>query len=208
MTDFLLKANNVTKSYTSGIGLFAPVSFSLKNGEIIGVCGENGSGKSTLMKMIVGALEITKGNIELTLNNESIKSIDYKNHFGFVSPYLRLYDEFDAEEMIIVASKLRHIKIDKKYSKELLKRFDLYHRRLQAVKTFSSGMKQRLLYVIALLHNPEILLLDEPSSNLDIKGIDIVENMIKEHSQAGGAVIIATNESREAALCGEIINIA
>ena len=202
----ILSIENLNKRF-GPIHAVKNVSLEIQKGNVYGILGPNGSGKSTLLKMIAGITELSSGSIELKTENQSQKNSNYRNSFGFVSPYLKLYDEFNAIELVDVVSKLRCTEYDKQKTIELLKIFDIFRHRIQPVRTFSSGMKQRLQFIICLMHSPKILLLDEPSTNLDKTGIKIIEKQIAEHIQNGGAAIIATNESREATLCHSIINL-
>ena len=208
MKSFTLEAQDISKAYSEGKQVLKEINFTLKNREIIGITGENGSGKSTLMKIIADTLEPDSGKMILSLNGNSINGNEYKKHFGFVGPYLKLYDEFNPIELIKIVTRFRNVFYDEKYAEELFRQFDIHRRRFQPVKTFSSGMKQRMKYVLALIHNPEILLLDEPSANLDKGGIETVGNLIENRISLGGSVIIATNESREAELCNSVINLS
>ncbi len=208
MNSFTLEAKDISKAYSEGKQVLKEINFNLKNHEIIGITGENGSGKSTLMKIIADTLEPDSGKMRFFLNGNNINGNEYKKHLGFVGPYLKLYDEFNPIELIKIVTRFRNVFYDEKYAAELLRQFDIHRRRFQPVKTFSSGMKQRMKYVLALIHNPEILLLDEPSANLDKGGTEAVENLIENRSYIGGGIIIATNENREAELCNRIINLS
>jgi heme exporter protein A len=110
-----------------------------------------------------------------------------------VSPYLQMYDEFSAAENLKFAMAIRGMRLDRDYADDLLKRVALYQRRDDPVRTYSSGMKQRVKYAFAMIHRPPVLILDEPMSNLDADGITIVRAIMAEHRNAG-ILIVATND--------------
>ena len=127
--------------------------------------------------------------------------------FGFVSPYLNLYDEFSAMENLFLLLRIRSIGAPTEASLEtLLKRFDLWQRRNDAVRGYSTGMKQRLKYVFALAHVPSVLILDEPTTNLDNDGIKVVEEVVEEQRRSS-ILVVATNDSAEADWCGQKISL-
>jgi heme exporter protein A len=132
---------------------------------------------------------------------------EFKHHIGFVSPYLNLYDEFTALENLQILSSIRTAaRQNDERIKELLMLVGLWNRRDDVVGTYSSGMKQRLKYAFALLHNPAVLILDEPTSNLDTEGIDVITQIIQEQKKAN-ILIIATNDKEEAHWCEQQIQI-
>jgi heme exporter protein A len=125
---------------------------------------------------------------------------------GFVAPYLQLYDEFTALENLRLLRRIRGIRTSDETMLALLRRVNLFDRRNDFVRTYSSGMKQRLKYAFALLHEPPVLLLDEPASNLDDEGIATVRQIIEEQKKKG-ILIIATNEQHDAELCQQTIDL-
>ncbi len=118
-------------------------------------------------------------------------------HVGFVSPYITMYEEFSGLENLTVFSRIRNLRNGSEEDPEkLLKTFGIYERRNDEVRTYSSGMKQRLKYAAALLHRPEILVLDEPTANLDEEGIGVVRNTMQAQTESG-ILIIATNDKED-----------
>lgn len=205
MADYKLSFDNVTKTFGRRL-IFKEINRSFKNGHVYGFSGRNGSGKSTLIKIAAGILSPTKGKILHETEGERIIPEKLHHYLGFVSPYLVLYDEFTAEENLFHLSKIRGIKYDKERSKYLLDEFELYNRRNDYLKGYSSGMKQRMKFIFALLHNPQILFLDEPTSNLDNAGKDKVYEFIENEGKTN-LVIVASNEESDLNLCSEILDI-
>jgi heme exporter protein A len=203
MSSYSLEIKNLSKNFGRRL-IFQNINYSINSNTVLGISGNNGSGKSTFMKIIAGVLSPNKGEIVHSLNGNKINSDELFNHIGFVSPYLILYEEFSSEENLKVFSKIRGIKYDSEYIRMLFEKMNLYNRRKDIVKTYSSGMKQRLKYVFALMHKPGFLLLDEPTSNLDIEGKDSVYSIVNEYSK-DNVVIIASNEEQDLKMCGDII---
>ena len=168
--------------------IFEKVSFRIGFGETMLVTGRNGSGKSTLLRIICGVLSPTAGEVRLEgVPGERIQ------HLGLVAPYLQLFEEFTAAENLRLASSIRGRIPDEQAVQSLLGRIGLAHRRDEPVRGFSSGMKQRVKYAFALMHAPEVLLLDEPMANLDADGIQFVRSVMADQ-HARGILIVATND--------------
>ncbi len=207
MDEFSLTANNISKKFDRRKSLFENIHFILSNGKAIAITGKNGSGKSTLLKIIAGLLSASSGDIHFELNKKIIASERFNDYFGFVSPYLNLYEEFTAPEHIKLHTELKGIEFNQSRGEELLERFNLSNSKDKYISKFSSGMKQRLKLILAIYNEPPVLFLDEPYSNLDESGISIVREIIINHKSNGGGIIIATNDEREKALCDEIISL-
>ena len=172
--------------------VFENVDISISEGETLLIAGRNGSGKSTLVKILCGVLTPGKGRVEIggmgTLGDFTRKSL-----FGLVAPYLQLYEEFSAMENLQLGFSLRGLRADRGSLEMLVRRVALDPKRTDPVHGFSSGMKQRLKYALALAHKPRILILDEPMSNLDMDGMSIVRGIMAEQ-RTGGILIVATND--------------
>ncbi len=205
MSEILIKVQNLRKSFNHRL-VFDNLSFDVKSKEKLIITGKNGSGKSTLIKILGGVLTESNGKIDYLYNNKKIDRENVFKYVGLVSPYLVLYDEFTAFENLDLFSKIRNIKVSKNDIDEILKKVGLYERRNDLVRTFSSGMKQRMKYASAILHNPVILLLDEPTSNLDLEGKKLVDNLVYNFRE-DGIVIIATNEEQDFKYGSRIINL-
>ena len=205
MNKFSLTLKDVTKIFGRRL-IFDKINYSFESGKVYGLAGQNGSGKSTLSKIISGLLEPTHGKVIHELDGKNIIPEKLHDHLGFVSPYLVLYDEFTAEENLFHFSQIRGTEYDSEKAKFLLEEFKIYNRRTDLLKGYSSGMKQRMKFIFALLHSPQLLLLDEPTSNLDNAGKEKVYEIIKRESKQN-LVIVASNEDSDLALCSEIVNI-
>lgn len=202
-SNIMLKAVNLTRKFDRKV-IFENVNFELTPSSATAITGRNGSGKSTLIKIIANLLIQSSGELSLFDGGEKVKKENVFKYIGFVSPYLNLYDEFTGYENLKIISDIRgsgHGNID-----NVLKRVGLYNRRNDLLKIYSSGMKQRLKIAFAILHEPKIMLLDEPTSNLDLEGISVVDDIANEYKR-DRILIIATNDAHERSLCGNEINL-
>jgi len=176
--------------------IFSNINFEISSGSSVSITGPNGSGKTTLMRIISGLLNPTVGTVIYSDNGNELKDREKFSHLGLVGPYLELYNELTAMENLKFFSKMKRISNDEFIILELLEKMNLSGHESDLVKNYSSGMKQRLKYVFALLGSPEILLVDEPTSNLDKEGINTVYN-IMEKQKSEGILIIATNDEAD-----------
>lgn len=206
MNQVSITVSGITKSFNHR-NIFRNISFLLSSSSSLAITGKNGAGKSTLSKIMAGLMSTTQGSVAYTLNNKTIDIEAFKHYIGFVSPYLNFYGEFTALENLQILSRIRATAWESESRmKEVLSLAGLWERRDDFIDTFSSGMKQRLKYAFALLHNPEVLILDEPTSNMDDEGIEFVEHIVKLQKRQG-VLIIATNKKNEAGLCDQEIHL-
>jgi ABC-2 type transport system ATP-binding protein len=165
----MLEARALTKRY-GGLLALDQVSFQLKRGEIVGYLGPNGSGKSTTVNIVVGLLEPSSGTIALDGRTISEDPRGYKARIGYVPEEPYLYTHLTATEYLTLIGRLREISeavLEKKIAK-LLTLFQLHDSRYGTMAAYSKGMRQRVLLAAALMHNPDLLVLDEPFSGLDV----------------------------------------
>ena len=171
--EYILRTNTVSKKYTNYYAV-DKVSISIKKGEIYGLIGENGAGKSTLMKMIAGLVEPSEGSIEL-FGNFVPQTERYR--IGCVIESPALYAELTAKQNLEVFRKAYGLS-SKESVQQILKQVGLSQYENKIVKKFSLGMKQRLAIGVALLGNPDFLILDEPINGLDPTGIQDMRNFL------------------------------
>ena len=205
MIDYSIELQNLVKHFGRRL-IFENLNYSFSSGHVVGISGPNGSGKSTLVKIIADLISPTKGKVVHKKFGEIILPEKLHNHLGFVSPYLFLYDEFTAKENLIHSAQIRGMKFNKEKADFLLNELNLFDRRDDLVRGYSSGMKQRLKFIFAFLHEPELVILDEPTSNLDNTGKDKVYQLIADKGKEK-LVIVASNEDSDLSLCSEIIEV-
>ena len=206
MKQINLDVENISKSYNRK-PIFQNVSFEINEKIAFAITGKNGAGKSTLIKILCGVLSPSKGNVKLTINNSVVQYPEYYPHIGLVSPYLNMYEEFSAEENLQFIKKIRGLSsVADERIKMLLEDFGIYDHRKKEVKNYSSGMKQRLKYCAALLHEPALLVLDEPTSNLDEFGIESVRKVMKQQKEHG-ILLFGTNDKDDLAFADKIFSL-
>ena len=201
-----LEVEGITKRFIRRL-LFRNLSFNLEGGQSIAITGSNGSGKSTLLRLVAGIMTPSKGDIKLVLEGRALASDERPLQVGFVAPYFNVYDGFSASENLEFIAKVRRLNEGKSRIQEVLETVSLSKRSNDLVKTFSSGMKQRLKLGAAILTSPPLLLLDEPTTTLDVAGIKIVRHLMQKQVEKGGLLILATNNPDEVSWCDSAIAI-
>jgi len=203
MNNFSVKAESLSKTFGRRL-IFSGLNFEFSKKGIYGISGPNGSGKSTLVQIIAGLISPSAGKVRHIMEAKDIPPEKLHNHIGFVSPYLVLYEEFTALENLELFAKIRNVHFNTEKIEYLLKVFLLYERKDDLVKTYSSGMKQRMKFIFAMMHSPRLLILDEPTSNLDDEGKESVYRITREQG-SDSIVLIASNERSDLELCSEKI---
>ncbi len=190
-----LECHNLGKAFGRR-WLFRGLSFTVPHGTGLVILGPNGSGKTTLLRLLCGLLLPTEGQIFWRWNETTLAPAYARSLLGVVLPDCEPYEELTAEENLRFVAELRGIPPAR--AGEWLERVQLDHARHQQVREFSSGMKVRLKFALALLAEPLALLLDEPTAMLDEQGRSLVAELIAEQKRRG-LVIIATNDERDIA---------
>lgn len=190
----MLELKNLTKKFQV-IPVVNDVSFSVKPGEIVGYLGPNGAGKSTTIKMLAGLLNPTEG--EILYNGKNIKKIiyEYKQKIGYVPENSEIYPHLSAFDYLMMVGRLRIIPKKKLKTKiiELLRLFNLSIEMDMEIASYSKGMIQKVLISSAIMHNPEILLLDEPLNGLDVTTALVIRDLLKKLSKKGKIIIYSSH---------------
>ena len=165
----MLEARGLTKRYGGTLAV-DKVSFRVSRGEIVGYLGPNGSGKSTTVNIVVGLLECTSGSVTLDGRTLSEDPAGYLKRIGYVPEEPYLYTHLTATEYLTLIARLRRLphSAQEKKIPELLRLFQLHDSRYTTMAAFSKGMRQRVILAAALMHNPDVLVLDEPFGGLDV----------------------------------------
>jgi len=191
----MLELRSVSKRF-AGIPAVDDVSFSARPGEVTGYLGPNGSGKSTTMKMITGLIEMTTGAILFQGKPIQDDLMAYKRCMGYVPEEPYLYNHLSAAEYLTMVAQLRNLPA--KQSSEcidgLLRLLSLYDDRHASITGYSKGMRQKVLIAAALLHNPDLILLDEPFSGLDVGSALVLRSLIQELAARGKVVLFSSHE--------------
>jgi ABC-2 type transport system ATP-binding protein len=203
----VLTARGLTKRY-NGLLALDRVDFEVRRGEIVGYLGPNGSGKTTTVNLVVGLLEPSAG--VLSLNGQSLAddAVAYKRSIGYVPEEPHLYTQLTAAEYLELVGRLRgipnrtlQVRIDR-----LLRLFLLHDSRYNTLREYSKGMRQRVLLAAALLHNPELLVLDEPFSGLDVTAGLLFRSLLGLLAAEGRMVFFSTHRfDMVEKLCSRVI---
>lgn len=184
------------------------VTGAARRGEVLVVTGPNGSGKSTLLNILGGLLRPSRGEVTYLANGRTLPKEEWHRYLGVCAPDLSVYEELSAVENLRFFTRVRGLQLpDKELEKVLeqlgLKPGDFF----RPVKQFSSGMLQRVKLAQALVHRPQVLLLDEPSSNLDETGHKLLAELVVTWRERA-TVVIATNDPREVAWGDKVLELA
>jgi heme exporter protein A len=191
-----IELQNVSKSFGAR-KVLRDVSTTANPGECLVIAGHNGSGKSTLLKVVAGLLVPTSGQVQFHWEGVAQDRVQRRQYLGYVSPDLALYHDLSGVETLEFFGGLRGFAPSYDDLSAVLERVGLKGRGRDRVRSYSSGMRQRLKIACALLAQPPVLLLDEPSSNLDSDGVDRVHAIVKDQQERGGIVLLATNDPVE-----------
>lgn len=190
----MLEARNLAKHY-SGVPAVEDVSFTIAPGEILGYLGPNGSGKSTTVKMVTGLLQPSRGQILLDGAALDAAPITYKGRLGYVPEEPQLYSFLSGREYLQLAGRLRELRqpeLDRRID-HLLELFGLSAARHSALASYSKGMRQKILLAAALLHNPDLIILDEPFSGLDVTAAQVLKALLKDLAAAGKMILYSSH---------------
>ncbi len=171
------------------------ISLKVYPGQIIGYIGPNGAGKSTTIKIILGLLEGYTGDIKISGKKISEDSIEYKRKIGYVPESAEVYDTLTAREYLTFIGELYGKEPDQieKKAKRLMKIFGIEEVFNSRISSYSKGMKQKVILISSLLHNPNILFLDEPLSGLDANSVIVVKEILAELARQGKTIFYSSH---------------
>ena len=206
----MIYINSISKSFKNlERKAINDVSFTANSGRIMGILGANGSGKTTLMRLISGILKPDCGTIEICNVNVLSDTQEARKHIGvLLGGEVSLYDRLTAYENMLFFAQLQGISHDKAQ-----KRISVISKMLgmdkyldRRVASFSRGMKQKIAFGNTIIHDPDVILLDEPSTGLDIYSVRDVENFILECKKQGKTILLSTHNAHEIeTLCDDVI---
>ena len=193
-----IELHNIGKRFNND-WIFRNLNLNFSNNNSYTITGSNGSGKSTLLQIILGFVLPTEGEIDYTENDNIIDTNNIFSTSSIAAPYIELIEEMTAIEFLEFHLKFKTL-INTKSFEEILESVQLLKAKDKQIRFFSSGMKQRLKLAQAFFSDTNILLLDEPCSNLDQEGILLYHNLIKEYTK-NRLLIICSNEEQEYSFC-------
>jgi ABC-type multidrug transport system ATPase subunit len=202
-----VRLNNIGKRFNRE-WIFRRFTYQFQSGKSYAITGPNGSGKSTLLQVIAGALTHNEGSIEISNGQQATGNEQTGNFYQQISiaaPYLELIEEMTAREMLLFHAQFKPLS-NVLSIEEILQTVGLQNAINKQIRYYSSGMKQRLKLVQAFFSNTPILLLDEPTTNLDTDGIALYHHLINNYT-TNKLIIVSSNDKQEYDFCEEVIGI-
>jgi ABC-type multidrug transport system ATPase subunit len=185
--------------------IFKKINYRFVEGESYAILGPNGSGKSTLLQVLAGSLSPSKGSIQYSHHRKNIEVEKVFTHLALAAPYLELIEEFTLLELLTFHFKFKEM-VDGYNITELLHLLQLESSKNKEIRYFSSGMKQRVKLLLAFCTNSPILMLDEPTSNLDNQGVNWYSEMMEKFGKKR-LVLVCSNQAHEYEFCDHHFNI-
>ncbi|MDR4887736.1 ABC transporter ATP-binding protein [Fredinandcohnia sp. QZ13] len=194
MTEAIVEIDNLQKRYGSK-SVLQGVSFTVNKGEIIGYIGPNGAGKSTTVKIILGIEEDFQGEVKIFGQSILDGNMEYKQKIGYVPEIADVYDSLTGQEYLTFIGELYGLDYDLAdyKAKNLMELFgigEVYHSR---IASYSKGMRQKLLIISSLLHNPELLFFDEPINGLDANSVMVFKEIMAQLAQQGKTIFYSSH---------------
>ncbi|NLC84395.1 MAG: ABC transporter ATP-binding protein [Ruminococcaceae bacterium] len=191
----MITIRSVSKTYNGKVKAVDKISLDIQDGEIFGFLGPNGAGKTTAIKMMTGILTPDEGSIEISGHDIAKDSIAAKSAFGFVPDDPNIFPRLKAIEYLRFMGDIYQVPSSERSERitVLAKRFELTDSLADRIQSYSHGMRQKLVIMGALLHNPDIWILDEPMTGLDPKSSFQLKEMMREHSDSGKSVFFSTH---------------
>jgi len=202
----MIQIHNVTKTFPSVIAL-NDLSLTISEGEFFGLLGPNGAGKSTLMNLLVGYIDPDRGKILIRGKKVTRDNLDTRMNIGLVPQSVALYDELSAQDNLEIFGSFFHIekKVLLQRIKEQLEAVQLSDRRKDKVKTYSGGMKRRLNLIASILHDPPLLLCDEPTVGVDPQSRNAIFDYLAMLNKGGKTIVYTTHYMEEVErLCNRV----
>lgn len=200
-----IKLDNIGKRYNYE-WIFRKVDLQLSNENNYVILGSNGSGKSTLLQVIAGNLIASEGGIEYQASDKIISEENIFHHLSYAAPYLELFEEFTLTESIEFQANFKPF-FSGLNKHQIIEILQLERSKDKQLKYYSSGMKQRVRLAMAVLADTPILLLDEPTSNLDRKAIDWYQKLVNDFSKDRLIIVASNQQEYEYPFCNKEINI-
>lgn len=204
----MIKLENVTKTYNKTVRALDDISFEVKGGEIVGFIGPNGSGKTTTMKLITGIIKADVGKITVNGFNVRRDPIRAKESIGYIADSPDMFLRLKGNEFLDLIGDIYHVPTSKRKSRieEFAARFELTEALSSPMMSYSHGMRQKIMVVAALMHEPPVWILDEPMVGLDPSSAFELKQMMRDHAKAGNTVFFSTHVLEVAEkLCDKVI---
>ena len=203
----MLQADRLTKYY-SGIPAIRDVSFSVQPGQVLGYLGPNGSGKSTTVKLLTGLLEASSGSVLYNGTSISDQLLEYRRELGYVPEEAHVYSYLTGPEFLSLIGRLRSLPeaLLQRRIADLLEIWGLTDARYTQLASYSKGMRQKVLISAALLHNPKVIILDEPDAGLDVTALLVLRAVVARLAAQGRIVMYSSHVlSTVETICSDVI---
>ncbi len=190
----VIKVRNL-KKYFETVKAVDGISFDVREGEVFGLLGPNGAGKTTTIKLLLGLLEPNDGEMEIFGLNPERQDVQIKERVGYVAEDPLIYKSLTPQDLFNFIASIRELDEDviQARAKEYLESFEALEYYDQMIATLSHGNKQKLQIIAAILHDPQLLILDEPLAGLDAKSVRVMREIIELHLENGGSVLFSTH---------------
>jgi len=191
----MIKIENISKSYKKGSKVIENINLEIKDGEIFGFIGQNGAGKTTTIKMMTGILEIDEGDIFIDGKSISKNPMEAKKNIGLVPDSPDMFLKFTGIEYLNFIADCYDVGKEERIQRieKLAKDFQIYNELENKIESYSHGMRQKIVIIGVLLHNPKNWILDEPITGLDPKSSFDLKKLMKEHASSGNTVFFSTH---------------
>lgn len=190
----MIEANGLQKAYGAKVAV-AGVSLAVRAGEIVGLVGPNGAGKSTILKILTGLVQPDGGSASIAGYDIGQRPIDAKRQLGYVPESPQLFEQLSGDVFLDIVSSLYHLPLPlaARRREALWECFELLDERHNPISTYSKGMRQKVVIAAALIHEPSVLILDEPFDALDPNAISLMKRLIRTAAAEGKAIIFSSH---------------
>jgi len=195
MNDSVMISVSELKKFFGDVKAVNGISFEVKKGEVFGLLGPNGAGKTTTIKLLLGLLEPNQGDINIMGVNPETEEVQIKSRIGYVSEEPLIFKSLTPKDLFNFIASIRSLDGDEtsKRAQEYLESLGALEYYEQLVATLSHGNKQKIQIISAILHDPDLLIMDEPLAGLDAKSVKVVKEILDIHVENGGSVLFSTH---------------
>ncbi|MBY8987586.1 MAG: ABC transporter ATP-binding protein [Candidatus Lokiarchaeota archaeon] len=195
MNDSVIISVSDLKKFFGDVKAVNDISFEVKKGEVFGLLGPNGAGKTTTIKLLLGLLEPNQGDIRIMGLNPETEEVQIKSRVGYVSEEPLIFKSLTPKDLFNFIASIRSLEAEEtsKRAQEYLESLGALEYYEQLVATLSHGNKQKIQIISAILHDPDLLIMDEPLAGLDAKSVKVVKEILDIHIENGGAVLFSTH---------------
>ncbi len=191
----MIEIKNISKTYNGAVKAVEDLSFTVEDGEIVGFIGPNGAGKTTTIKMLTGILKPDRGSIRINEFQMSEQAMEAKRIIGYISDNPDMFLKLTGLEFIRFMADIYRVPENEreKRIRKFAGAFDMEENLGERMQSYSHGMRQKIMVIAALVHNPAVWILDEPMVGLDPKSAYNLKQMMREHAAAGNSVLFSTH---------------